>query len=230
MRYQAIVLSFFKGGLDLIEGALHSKGIHYARFDGDLGPEIRSAELRRFKEDADCKVLLMTVQSGGVGLNIVEANHVAFLDRWYNPFVHLQAEDRCHRIKQKKEVQVCYFDCSTTLDEVMYHLNAAKMANSAIILADGSKIGNDGNLKYKDLAGMLTKLLRSYREYRSSWLNADSENKEKPIPVHRLTTLEPGSCRSLSVDPNKAQLGILDKQKYGSSAEFPLRISLSDSE
>ena len=79
------MLSFFKGGLDLIEGVLHSKGIGYARFDGDFGPGVRSAELRRFKEDVKCRVLLMTVQSGGVGLNIVEANHVAFLDRWYNP-------------------------------------------------------------------------------------------------------------------------------------------------
>jgi SNF2 family DNA or RNA helicase len=62
--------------------------------------------------------LLVSVQSGGVGLNIVEANHVAFLDRWFNPCVHAQAEDRCHRLKQRKKVNVKYFDVNMSVDEV----------------------------------------------------------------------------------------------------------------
>ena len=47
-----------------------------------------------FKESSTCNVLLATVQSSGTGLNIVEANHVGFIDRWFNPCVHEQAEDR----------------------------------------------------------------------------------------------------------------------------------------
>ena len=116
---KAIVYSFFKGGLDIVEGIFEEDlGIECARFDGDKKPELRSKELSRFKSSKTCKILLASVQSSGVGLNIVEANHVAFLDRWFNPCVHAQAEDRCHRLKQKKEVNVTYFDTSMTVDEV----------------------------------------------------------------------------------------------------------------
>ncbi len=116
---KAIAYSFFKGGLDILEGIFaEDLGIECARFDGDVGPEERSEELARFKRSKSCRILLATVQSSGVGLNIVEANHVAFLDRWFNPCVHAQAEDRCHRLKQTKDVKVTYFDTSMTVDEV----------------------------------------------------------------------------------------------------------------
>jgi hypothetical protein len=57
------------------------------------------------------------------GLNITEANHVLFLDRWYNPMVHEQAMDRAHRIGQTKDVSVSFLDANMSLDEVMAHIN-----------------------------------------------------------------------------------------------------------
>ena len=46
----------------------------------------------------------MSIGTGGVGLNIVSANRVVFLDVWWNPFVHEQCEDRTYRIGQQKQV------------------------------------------------------------------------------------------------------------------------------
>ena len=51
-------------------------GIECARFDGDVPPEERSKELANFKSSKTCRILLASVQSSSVGLNIVEANHV----------------------------------------------------------------------------------------------------------------------------------------------------------
>ena len=56
--------------------------------------------------------------SGGTGLNIIEANHAAFVDRWFNPFVHEQAEDRMYRIGQLKDVNITYFDTEVSSDIV----------------------------------------------------------------------------------------------------------------
>jgi SNF2 family DNA or RNA helicase len=123
---KAIVYSFFKGGLDIIEGIfVEHLGIECARFDGDVTPDERSKELAKFKKSKTCRILLASVQSSGVGLNIVEANHVAFLDRWFNPCVHAQAEDRCHRLKQTKEVSVKYFDANMTVDQVSLFIVAS---------------------------------------------------------------------------------------------------------
>ena len=116
---KAIVYSFYKTSLDILEGIfVEHLGIECARFDGDFPSDERSTELAHFKSSNTCRILLASVQSCGVGLNIVEANHVAFLDRWFNPSVHEQAEDRCHRLKQTKEVKVTYFDASMTVDQV----------------------------------------------------------------------------------------------------------------
>jgi SNF2 family DNA or RNA helicase len=42
----------------------------------------------------------------GIGLTIVEANHVLHYGRWWNPAVESQATDRAYRIGQPKEVSV----------------------------------------------------------------------------------------------------------------------------
>ena len=76
---RGLIFSFFKSGLDLIEGALvhefKTKGVY--RFDGDLNGKQKEEALDNFKADADGRVLLATVASGGTGLNITEANHVS---------------------------------------------------------------------------------------------------------------------------------------------------------
>ena len=75
----------------MLEHALGAAGHACERFDGDDGN--KNATLARFKQGA-AKCLLATPQSGGVGLNIVECNHVIFTDRWFQPTLHEQAMDR----------------------------------------------------------------------------------------------------------------------------------------
>lgn len=153
-----------------MEGILaYDLGIDCARFDGDFVPAVRNAELERFKSSPNCRVLLCTVQSGGTGLNIVEANNICFLDRWFNPMVHAQAQDRCHRIGQKhSSVNVIFADVSTTVDEVMRHLNDTKSTNAKILLADGSELARtpEGSLSFRDLAGMVGDLVRAVQALR----------------------------------------------------------------
>ena len=92
---KALILSFFKGSLDLLEGILtYEHGIKCCRYDGDVPKEERARDLDDFKTNDECRLLLASVQSGGTGLNIVEGNNVLFLDRWYNPQIHDQAESR----------------------------------------------------------------------------------------------------------------------------------------
>ncbi len=169
---KAVIYSFFEGSLDLIEGILvEDLGIVCARLDNDCSPHDQALDLKRFKSSSDCKILLATVQSCGSGLNIEEANHVAFLDRWFDASIHEQAIDRCYNLNQKKKVKVTYFDAAITVDEVrvycyiftecnaffyivspclidnfpndqiMKAINDAMSTNASISLADGTKLG-----------------------------------------------------------------------------------------
>jgi len=117
-------ISFFVGSLDLLEAMFHDLGIETARFDGDIPNDAREDELDRFKDDSsNCRVLLMTVQTGGTGLNLVCANHVWFVDRFWNPMVMAQCEDRCYRLGQKKDVDITYHDVNMTIDTVMSQIS-----------------------------------------------------------------------------------------------------------
>jgi len=49
------------------------------------------------------KAMFLSLKVGSEGLNLVMANHVIFLEPWWNPFVHEQAQARVHRTGQKKK-------------------------------------------------------------------------------------------------------------------------------
>lgn len=77
--------------------------------------------------------------------------------------------NRCHRIGQLAATEKIFFaDVATTVDEVMAYLNLIKANNATIVLADGSEIARttQGNLTYKDLAGMVGDLVRAVRSLR----------------------------------------------------------------
>jgi SNF2 family DNA or RNA helicase len=154
---KAIILSFFKGSLDLVEAILTEElGIDCARYDGDVGKETRAEDLKRFQTSSTCRVLLASVQSGGTGLNITQANHVCFLDRWFNPQVHDQAESRVHRIGQERDVKIVYLDVALSVDCVMKIVNEYKLDNASVLLADGTSLGGAASsVGYKDLSGVM---------------------------------------------------------------------------
>lgn len=141
-------------------------------------------ELKRFKEDASYRVLLMSVQSGGVGLNITQANWMLGLDRWFNPQVHDQAESRCHRIGQTKPVNVSYLDASCTIDDVMKKINQLKEANADLVLADGKSIGIGSTINYYQLVnGILGELVKSFQQLRLSMIAENAVHGDPDAPL-----------------------------------------------
>ena len=50
-------------------------------------------------------------------MNLQEASYVFHLDRWWNPAVERQAEDRAHRMGQTVKVNVIKYSCAGTIEE-----------------------------------------------------------------------------------------------------------------
>ena len=72
------------------------------------GVETRSRILEAFREGKGFDLLILSPFVAGVGLTIIEANHVIHYGRWWNPAVESQATDRVYRLGQTKEVHVYY--------------------------------------------------------------------------------------------------------------------------
>jgi SNF2 family DNA or RNA helicase len=84
---------------------------------GGMSHTERNAVIKRFKEVDKHKVLVISLMAGGQGLNLQEASYVFHLDRWWNPAVERQAEDRSHRFGQTLKVNVIKYSCIGTIEE-----------------------------------------------------------------------------------------------------------------
>ena len=84
---------------------------------GDLPLQERAEIIERFKTSSEHKVLVLSLRAGGLGLNLQEASYVIHLDRWWNPAVESQAEDRSHRVGQTVKVNVIKYSCVGTIEE-----------------------------------------------------------------------------------------------------------------
>ena len=84
---------------------------------GETSLDERSAVIERFKSRDEHKVMVISLRAGGLGLNLQEASYVFHLDRWWNPAVERQAEDRAHRMGQTVKVNVIKYSCEGTIEE-----------------------------------------------------------------------------------------------------------------
>jgi SNF2 family DNA or RNA helicase len=116
---KAIVFSYFLRPLRLLQTALDERGLggRSQLFEGALNSADRSAMLDRFKNDSSIVCLLASSRVASEGLTLTEANHVCFLNQWWNPSSNAQARDRVVRIGQKKLVHVYVFTCEDTVEQ-----------------------------------------------------------------------------------------------------------------
>ncbi|MCJ7459044.1 MAG: SNF2-related protein [candidate division Zixibacteria bacterium] len=95
-------------------------------YHGSLSDSQRDNIVKKFQDEEDSKVLLISVKAGGLGLTLTRANYVYHFDMWWNPAVAAQAEDRAHRIGQKKRVFVTSLLTVNTIEERIQNLLDSK--------------------------------------------------------------------------------------------------------
>ncbi|XP_029131055.1 DNA repair protein RAD16 isoform X1 [Cajanus cajan] len=123
---KGIVFSQFTSFLDLINYSLHKSGVSCVQLNGSMSLAARDAAIRRFTDDPDCKIFLMSLKAGGVALNLTVASHVFLMDPWWNPAVERQAQDRIHRIGQYKPIRIVRFVIENTIEERILKLQEKK--------------------------------------------------------------------------------------------------------
>ncbi|XP_065874135.1 DNA repair protein RAD16 [Euphorbia lathyris] len=123
---KGIVFSQFTTFLDLISYSLSKSGVKCVQLVGSMTLSARDAAIKKFIEDPDCKIFLMSLKAGGVALNLTVASHVFLMDPWWNPAVERQAQDRIHRIGQYKPIRIVRFVIKKTIEERILQLQDKK--------------------------------------------------------------------------------------------------------
>jgi SNF2 family DNA or RNA helicase len=139
-----LLFSQFTSMLSLIEKDLAETGIDYVKITG--ATKDRRTPIRRF-QNKEVPLFLISLKSGGTGLNLTAADTVIHYDPWWNPAVENQATDRAHRIGQERTVFVYKLICKDTVEEKIIQMQQKKQA-----LADGLLSGKnlDGKVSSKD--------------------------------------------------------------------------------
>ena len=150
--HKALVFSQFTSMLSILKPRLREKKFTFAYLDGKTRD--REAEVARFQNDPGCRLFLISLKAGGLGLNLTAAEYVFLLDPWWNPAVEMQAVDRSHRIGQTRTVFAYRLIASDTVEEKVLELQRTKRdLADAIINADYSLIRD---LRPEDLALLLS--------------------------------------------------------------------------
>lgn len=117
--------------LDVLEAFLNYHGHIYLRLDGTTKIEQRQVLMERFNGDRRIFAFILSTRSGGVGVNLTGADTVIFYDSDWNPTMDAQAQDRCHRIGQTRDVNIYRLVSEKTIEE-----NILKKANQKRLLGD----------------------------------------------------------------------------------------------
>ena len=101
-----LIFSQFTSLLDLLEVPMLERHMRYQRYDGSMSMSDRADAIERFMDNADERIMLLSLKAGNAGLNLANASQVIILDPFWNPYVEEQAIDRAHRMPQQREVTV----------------------------------------------------------------------------------------------------------------------------
>ncbi|MEK7358643.1 MAG: DEAD/DEAH box helicase [Bdellovibrionota bacterium] len=122
----ALVFTQFLATFERIRQSLAAEKIPFYDISGADSRLSREKKLRAFNEDGKGSVMLMTLKTGGVGLNLVKASYVFHIEPWWNPAVENQATDRAHRIGQSSTVQVVRYIIKESVEEKIEVLKDVK--------------------------------------------------------------------------------------------------------
>lgn len=112
-----IVWSRFREDVEHLE--LELSDYRPLKIYGGLGDKQRDATVDAFKGDPKYRLLVAQPKSGGFGLNLQVANHEIFFSNEWGLQERAQAEDRCHRPGQTRNVLIDDLVVPNSIDEIM---------------------------------------------------------------------------------------------------------------
>lgn len=122
------------------------RDIEYLKYIGIMNANQRSDVINEFYNNAKKRILLISMKAGNSGLTLTCANHVIIVDPFWNPFVEEQAQDRCYRISQTREVKVYKLFIKNSVEDRIFELQKRKkemvdMAMDAGKIKEINKLG-----------------------------------------------------------------------------------------
>ncbi|NCC63607.1 MAG: DEAD/DEAH box helicase [Spirochaetia bacterium] len=134
--HKCLVFTNFLATVELISEDLTSIGIDHLVMTGATND--RQSLVQRFQNDPSIGVFVMTLKTGGLGLNLTAADYVFIVDPWWNRAAEAQAIDRTHRIGQLNPVFCYRMIAKDTIEEKILELQQRKADLASSLLSSDS--------------------------------------------------------------------------------------------
>ena len=154
--HRVLVFSQMTRMLDILEDYFLSQGFEYCRIDGNTSYEDREDRIADYNREGSTKfIFLLSTRAGGLGINLQTADTVILYDSDWNPQADLQAQDRAHRIGQKKPVQVFRLVTDETVEVKVVERAQQKLKLDAMVVQQGRLQDKDKKMTKDDLLDTL---------------------------------------------------------------------------
>jgi SNF2 family DNA or RNA helicase len=153
-EHSAIIFSQFTSCLSLLSEELDKNNIKHFQMTGKTPMGKRKKLVNDFQNSSEPMFFLISLKTGGVGINLTKASYVIHIDPWWNPAIENQATDRTHRIGQNKTVHVFRLIMKDTVEEKIMLLKQKKQ-NLFDEIMSGETISQSLSIKKDDFDYLL---------------------------------------------------------------------------
>ena len=122
--HKVLIFTNYIKSIESITADLRKRGIKYLEMTG--ATKDRQGLVNLFQKDKKYKVFVMTLKTGGVGLNLTAADTIFIYDPWWNKTVENQAVDRAYRLGQDRTVFSYKLILKDTIEEKILKLQESK--------------------------------------------------------------------------------------------------------
>lgn len=122
--HKVLVFTNYLKSIDDICEDLKKNGIEYLSMSG--ATKDRQLLVNKFQKEEKYKVFVMTLKTGGVGLNLTSADTIFIYDPWWNKTVENQAVDRAYRLGQDRTVFSYKLILKDSIEEKILQLQELK--------------------------------------------------------------------------------------------------------
>ncbi|TPX53876.1 hypothetical protein PhCBS80983_g06120 [Powellomyces hirtus] len=191
--------------LDILEDYCVFRGYEYCRIDGQTPHEDRVSSIDEFnKPDSTKFIFLLTTRAGGLGINLATADHVVMYDNDWNPQVDLQAEDRAHRIGQKKQVVVFRFITENAVEEKVIDRATQKLRLDQLVIQQGRATQQNKAANKDELLSMIQHGAQDIFKSTDSTISGEDIDD----------LLRRSEQKTAELDQKYANMGLDDLQKF----------------
>ena len=139
-REKIVVFAHHREVIQNLKEHLQSKKIGVVDFKGGMSDYEKNNAVQSFQNKENIKIFIGSIRAAGVGITLTESDLVLFLELDYTPAIMLQAEDRVHRIGQKKNVLIQYFVFRNGIDSMIVQMLISKLDINNQLLGDKTKM------------------------------------------------------------------------------------------